>query len=303
MAINYSRQLIYSSDIKKVSKTLKSNFLTTGPKIQDFEKQIKNKVNAKYSIVVNSATSALHISCIALGLKANDYLWTSSNSFVASANCGLYCNAKIDLVDINLETYNIDVDKLEKKLIKAKKKKKLPKILIPIAFAGHSAEMKKIYNLSRKYNFKIIEDASHALGAMYNNYMVGSCKYSDISVFSFHPVKIITTGEGGAITTNNFKLAQKLKALRSHGIEKNLTKKEKLKTPWLFKQNFLGFNYRMTDIQASLGISQIKKLNFFVKKRNKIAKIYNKELSKLPLKLPKIKHGKLFIFSLICSIS
>ena len=288
MAINYSRQLIYSSDIKKVSQTLKSNYLTTGPEIKNFENDISKKVKAKFSIVVNSATSALHISCLALGLKKGDYLWTSSNSFVASANCGLYCNAKIDLIDINLETYNIDLKKLEQKLIIAKKKNKLPKILIPIAFAGQSSEMKKILELSKKYKFKIIEDASHALGAKYNNTMVGSCKYSDMTVFSFHPVKIITTGEGGAITTNNLKLAKKLEALRSHGVEKNLTKKQKLNTPWLFNQNYLGFNYRMTDIQASLGISQLKRLNFFVKKRNQIAKIYYKNLVKLPLVLPKI---------------
>ena len=231
-------------------------------------------------------------------MTKNDYLWTSSNSFVASANCALYCNAKIDLVDINLENYNIDVSILEKKLKKAKKQKRLPKIIIPIAFAGYSSDMKKIYQLSKKYKFKIIEDASHALGGKYKNNMVGSNKYSDLTVFSFHPVKMITTGEGGAITTNNNNLAKKLYALRSHGIEKNLTKKQKKNTPWLFNQNFLGFNYRMTDIQASLGISQIKKLNFFIKKRNQIAKIYDKELKYLPLKLPKIKKNILSSFHL-----
>ena len=289
MAINYSRQSIYNSDIQNVIRTLKSDYLTTGPKILDFEKQIQKKVNVKHAVVVNSATSALHISCLALGLKINDYLWTCSNSFIASANCGLYCNANVDLIDIDLETYNIDINILEKKLIQAQKKNILPKILIPVAFAGQSADMKKIYTLSKKFNFKIIEDASHALGAKYYNYNVGSCRYSDLAVFSFHPVKIITTGEGGAVTTNNSKLAHKLKILRTHGVEKNLTKKENIETPWLFKQNYLGFNYRMTDIQASLGISQIKKLNFFVKKRNKIAKIYNKKLSNLPLRLPIIK--------------
>ena len=289
MVINYSKQLISESDINSVSRTLRSDFLTTGPKIKVFEDLIKKKVKSKYSIVVNSATSALHISCLALGLTKNDYLWTSSNSFVASANCALYCNAKIDLVDINLENYNIDVSILEKKLKKAKKQKRLPKIIIPIAFAGYSSDMKKIYQLSKKYKFKIIEDASHALGGKYKNNMVGSNKYSDLTVFSFHPVKMITTGEGGAITTNNNNLAKKLYALRSHGIEKNLTKKQKKNTPWLFNQNFLGFNYRLTDIQASLGISQMKKLNFFIKKRNQIAKIYDKELKYLPLKLPTIK--------------
>ena len=229
MVINYSKQLISESDINSVSRTLRSDFLTTGPKIKVFEDLIKKKVKSKYSIVVNSATSALHISCLALGLTKNDYLWTSSNSFVASANCALYCNAKIDLVDINLENYNIDVSILEKKLKKAKKQKRLPKIIIPIAFAGYSSDMKKIYQLSKKYKFKIIEDASHALGGKYKNNMVGSNKYSDLTVFSFHPVKMITTGEGGAITTNNNNLAKKLYALRSHGIEKNLTKKQKKK--------------------------------------------------------------------------
>ena len=288
MAINYSRQLIYSSDIKKVSQTLKSNYLTTGPQIKAFENSLKKKTNSKFAVVVNSATSALHISCLALGLKKGDYLWTSSNSFVASANCGLYCGAKIDLIDIDLQTYNIDIQKLEKKLILAKKKNILPKILIPVAFAGQSSDMVKIKKLSKKFKFKIVEDASHALGAKYKNTLVGSCKYSDMAVFSFHPVKMITTGEGGAITTNDLNFSKKLEAFRSHGIEKNLSKKDKFNRPWLFHQNYLGYNYRMTDIQASLGLSQIKKLNFFVKKRNKIAKIYFKALKDLPLDLPKV---------------
>lgn len=288
MAINYSRQLIYSSDIKKVSQTLKSNYLTTGPQIKAFEHSLKKKTNSKFAVVVNSATSALHISCLALGLKKGDYLWTSSNSFVASANCGLYCGAKIDLIDIDLQTYNIDIQKLEKKLILAKKKNILPKILIPVAFAGQSSDMVKIKQLSKKFKFKIVEDASHALGAKYKNTLVGSCKYSDMAVFSFHPVKMITTGEGGAITTNDLNFSKKLEAFRSHGIEKNLSKKDKFNRPWLFHQNYLGYNYRMTDIQASLGLSQIKKLNFFVKRRNKIAKIYFKALKDLPLDLPKV---------------
>ena len=298
MAINYSRQYITDSDIKKVSQTLKSDYLTTGPQIISFENSIKKMVNAKYSAVVNSATSALHISCLALELKKGDYLWTASNSFVASANCGLYCNAKIDLVDIDLETYNIDIDKLEKKLKFAKKKKILPKILVPIAFAGQSSDMKKIWKLSKKYKFKIIEDASHALGAKYNDSMVGSCKYSHMTVFSFHPVKMITTGEGGAVTTNDKQLWKKLLAYRSHGVERNLTSKEKKTKPWLFNQNYLGFNYRMTDIQASLGLSQMKRLNSFVQKRNSIANIYYKSLKDLPLKLPKINDNNYSSFHL-----
>jgi len=288
MVLFYSKQFIDKKDIVSVSKTLKSNFITTGPEIEKFENLIKKKVKSNYATVVNSATSALHLSCLALGLKKNDYLWTTSNTFVSSANCALYCGAKVDLIDINLRTYNIDIDKLEKKLINAAKLNKLPKIIIPVAFAGQSSEMKRIFLLSKKFKFKIIEDASHALGAKYDSRFVGSCQYSDLTVFSFHPIKIITTGEGGAVTTNKKLYSDKIKTLRSHGIEKSLSKKEKSKKPWLFKQNFLGFNYRMTDFQASLGISQIKKLNYFVKKRNSIAKIYDKSLSTLPLKLPKV---------------
>ena len=298
MAINYSRQQITDLDIKKVSQTLKSDYLTTGPQITLFENSIKKKVNSKYSVVVNSATSALHISCLALGLKKGDYLWTASNSFVASANCGLYCNAKIDLVDIELETYNIDINKLEKKLKFAKKKNILPKIIVPIVFAGQSPDMEKIWKLSKKYKFKIVEDASHALGAKYNHIKVGSCKYSHLTVFSFHPVKMITTGEGGAVTTNDKQLWKKLLAYRSHGVERNLTVREKKTKPWLFNQNYLGFNYRMTDIQASLGISQMKRLNSFVQKRNYIAKIYYKSLKNLPLNLPKINKNNYSSFHL-----
>jgi UDP-4-amino-4,6-dideoxy-N-acetyl-beta-L-altrosamine transaminase len=298
MVIRYSRQTIDNSDIQSVSKTLKSDWLTTGPNIGIFENDICKKVSVKYGVAVNSATSALHIACKALGLSSGDNLWTSSNSFIASANCGLYCGAKVDLVDIDLDTQNISITKLKEKLINSKKKD-LPKILIPVAFAGQSCEMKKIYELSKKFNFKIIEDASHALGAKYFNHSVGSCKYSDITVFSFHPVKMITTGEGGIALTNNLKFSNKMKDLRSHGVQQIKKKNfRNSKRPWMFYQNDLGFNYRMTDIQASLGISQLKKLKKFVSKRNRIAKFYNEELKNLPLQLPLIKKNNYSSFHL-----
>jgi len=278
--ISYSKQYIDKKDIESVVKALKSNYLTTGPLVPKFEKKISNKVNSKFAVAVNSATSALHISCLALGLKKGDLIWTSPNSFVASANCGLYCGAKVDFIDINLKDYNIDIDLLKKKLANAKLVRQLPKIVIPVHYAGQSCDMKEIRKLSKKYKFKIIEDASHALGGKYFNDPVGSCKYSDIAVFSFHPVKIITTTEGGAAVTNNAGIYAKLKALRSHGIfrnEENYSEKEKIRSS--FKQKLLGFNYRMTDVQAALGISQMNKLNNFLSKRIKIKKIYDKFLN------------------------
>lgn len=289
MVLKYSRQSLNKIDIQNVVSVLKSDWLTSGPTISKFEQTLCKLVGAKYAVMVNSATSALHLACLALGLKKKDIFWTCSNSFVASANCGLYCGASVDFIDINPLTYNISITHLKKKLSFAKKKNKLPKILIPIAFAGQSSEMKEIKKLSKKYNFRIIEDASHALGAKYFGKMVGSCKYSDIAIFSFHPVKIITTGEGGIATTNNLQLAQQMSALRNHGIFKDNTKKKKnMDRPWMFYQKNLGFNYRISDIHAALGLSQLRRLKSFVKKRNKIARIYNNELKNLPLKLPTI---------------
>tara|TARA_Y100000590_G_scaffold213372_1_gene241788 strand:- start:53519 stop:54679 length:1161 start_codon:yes stop_codon:yes gene_type:complete len=299
MAIRYSRQVIDNSDIKNVVRTLNSDWLTTGPNIEKFEKEICKKVNSNYGVAVNSATSALHIACKAVGLMNKDILWTSSNTFISSANCGLYCGAIVDLVDIDLKTQNISLVKLEEKLILAKKKNNLPKILIPVAFAGQSCDMKEIYKLSKKFNFKIIEDASHALGASYFKDPVGCCKYSDITVFSFHPVKMITTGEGGMAMTKNFQFYKKMRDFRSHGIDqaKREIKKRTIR-PWMFYQTSLGYNYRMTDIQASLGISQLRKLKNFVRKRNKIAKIYNKELKNLPLQLPYVSKNNISSFHL-----
>jgi len=273
--VPYSRQSINKKDIKSVSSVLKSNFLTTGPKIEEFEKKIISTFSPKFSVAVNSATSALHIACMALNLKKNDYLWTSPISFVASSNCGLYCDANIDFVDIDSNTFNISVEKLEKKL-KRTSKKKLPKIIVLVHLSGHPVNLKEVKKLSLKYKFKIIEDASHAAGSFYAGSRIGDCKYSDICIFSFHPVKTITTAEGGAILTNSKKIFKKAFLLRSHGIDKNIKKNT---NPWFYDQKFLGYNYRMNDIQAALGISQLSRLDTFIKKRNEIASIYRKYLN------------------------
>ena len=293
--ISYGRQSINKKDISSVIKVLKSDWLTTGPEVIKFEKKISRIVNAKYTTVVNSATSALHIACLALGIKKNDKVWTTSNTFVSSINSALFCGAKIDLIDINLEDFNIDVKKLHKKLKLAKKNKKLPKVLIVVHFAGHPCDLKEIYKLSKIYKFKIIEDASHALGSIYLGSKIGSCKYSDITVFSFHPVKMITTGEGGSVTCNDKYIDAKVKSYRSHGIV--YSNKEKNR-PWMFYQKYLGFNYRLNDIQASLGISQLKKLKVFIKKRNNIARFYNQKLKNLPLQLPVVHPKRLSTFHL-----
>ena len=309
----YGRQSITSSDIFNVKKVLKSDFLTTGPTIKLFEESLGKYCKSKFAVAVNSATSALHIACLAIGVKKNDIVWTSPISFVASANCALYCGAKIDFVDINIDTFNMSIDSLKKKLIVAKKKDKLPKVVIPVHLAGYTCEMIEIHKLSKKYGFKIIEDASHAIGASYNNKKIGSCHYSDIAVFSFHPVKIITSGEGGVAMTNDKKLSKKMKSLREHGIEKKLNKNN-IQKPWYYQQQDLGFNYRMSDIHASLGLGQLKKINKFVKKRNLIARYYRNKLKSLPIKfqeekkniystyhlfiilVPRVLHLKLFRF-------
>tara|TARA_Y100001970_G_scaffold147495_1_gene181098 strand:+ start:338 stop:1519 length:1182 start_codon:yes stop_codon:yes gene_type:complete len=288
--IPYSRQNITKEDINNVIKVLKSDYLTTGPLVKKFEQNICKFVNSNYSVSVNSATSALHIACKAIGLKPGDYLWTSSNSFVASSNCALYCGAKVDFVDIELSNYNIDIKLLEKKLILAKKNKKLPKIIVPVIFGGHPHDLKKLYELSRKYKFKIVEDASHALGAEYFGKKIGNCKYSHITVFSLHPVKMITTGEGGIATTNNRNYYDRMNLFKSHGItrdKKNFSFYNKEST--YYEQHELGFNYRLTDIQCALGISQLKKISKFINSRIKIKNFYDKKLKKFPLILPKQK--------------
>ena len=273
--IPYGKQNIDQNDINEVINVLSSNYLTQGPLVGEFENNICDKLSPEYAIAVNSATSALHIACMALGINENDIVWTSPNSFVASANCALYCGAKVDFVDIDLKTGLISIDKLKKKLEEAFVLDKIPSLLIPVHLCGSSCDMEAISKLSQKYGFKIIEDASHAIGGKYKGIYVGSCTYSDITVFSFHPVKIITTAEGGVATTNNKDYAEKLYKLRSHGIEKNHEKfylpSDK---PWVYEQQILGYNYRMTDVHAALGISQLKKLDQFVNERNQIIRRY-----------------------------
>ena len=285
--IPYGKQDITQADIDSVVGVLKSKFLTQGPQVPLFEKIVAEYCHSKYGVAVNSATSALHIACLALGLGKGDYLWTSPNTFVASANCGLYCGAKVDFVDINPLTYNLSSEELEKKLIQAKKDNKLPKIVIPVHFAGQSCDMKKIHFLSKKYGFKVIEDASHAIGGKYLDEPIGNCKYSDITVFSFHPVKIITTAEGGMATTNSKELAEKMQLYRSHGTTRN----EKLMTKesegdWYYQQVALGFNYRMTELQAALGVSQVQRLDEFVARRHVLQERYDSLLSGLPIIRP-----------------
>ena len=287
--IPYGRQSISLADKKAVLKVLGSNYLTQGPEVEIFEKKYSSFVGSKYAIAANSATSGLHVACLALGLSKKSLVWTSPNSFVASANCALYCGAMIDFVDIEKNTLNICIDSLKKKLDSAKKNNTLPDLVIPVHFSGLSCNMKALSKLSKSYGFKILEDASHAVGASYDSLKVGSCKYSDAAIFSFHPVKIITTGEGGMVTTNNKKLASKIKNLISHGIVRNkdeIYDQSKINSDWYYEQHFLGFNYRMTDLAAALGINQLKKIKTILKKRNSIAKFYNKKLQNLPLRLP-----------------
>ena len=300
--ISYGKQDINQADIDSVIDVLRSNFLTQGPQVPLFENTVTSYCNAKYAVAVNSATSALHIACLSLGLTEGDWLWTSPNSFVASANCGLYCGAQVDFTDIDPLTYNLSVTELEKKLIQAKQEDKLPKIVIPVHFAGQSCNMKKIFSLSREYGFRIIEDASHAIGGKYLDKLIGDCQYSDITVFSFHPVKIITTAEGGLATTNSKDLAEKMQLYRSHGI----TRDESLMTDradgaWYYQQVDLGFNYRMTELQAALGVSQMNRLNEFITKRHILQERYDSLLGSLPIIKPyqdKDSYSALHLYSI-----
>ena len=285
--IPYGRQNVSEKDIQEVVKVLKSDYLTQGPVSINFEKAIANYTNSNFGVSVSSATAGLHISCLALGLKKDDIVWTSPITFVASANCAVYCGAKVEFVDIDYKTYNMSIKALSEKLEIAKKENKLPKIVIPVHLSGQSCEMKEIFELSKQYGFKIIEDASHGIGGKYLGRPIGNCNYSDITVFSFHPVKIITTGEGGMCTTNDPKLANKLCLYRSHGItrhENEMTKKSD--GPWYYQQIELGFNYRMTDISAALGLSQLDRLDEFISKRHAIALKYDIAFADKPLITP-----------------
>jgi UDP-4-amino-4,6-dideoxy-N-acetyl-beta-L-altrosamine transaminase len=285
--IRYGQQDITQADIDAVIEVLKSVNLTQGPNIPQFEQSVIAHTGVRYAVAVNSATSALHIACLALELGPDDWLWTTPNTFVASANCALYCGAKVDFVDIDPRTYNLCPKKLEAKLIDAAKVGRLPKIVIPVHLCGQPCDMQAIHALGQKYGFKIIEDASHAIGGKYQNEPIGNCRYSDISVFSFHPVKIITTAEGGIALTNSDELATRLGLLRSHGITRDPSlMTHSMDGPWYYQQVALGFNYRMTDMQAALGVSQMTRLIHYVAMRHQIAKRYNTLLADLPLTLP-----------------
>ncbi len=285
--IPYGRQEINQADIDAVITVLKSDFLTQGPVVPAFEKSVADYCGVSHAAAVNSATSALHIACLALGVGKGDIVWTTPITFVASANCALYCGASIDFVDIDSQTYNMSVRCLEEKLILAKEIGKLPKVLIPVHLCGQPCDMASIYALSQKYGFKIIEDASHAIGGKYKGEPIGNCRYSDITIFSFHPVKIITTAEGGMAMTNDAQLAKRMQLLRSHGITRD--ENEMTHTPdgpWYYQQIDLGFNYRMTDLQAALGLSQMQRLDEFLTKRHAIAERYNQLLKDLPVHTP-----------------
>ena len=290
--IYYGKQSIDTADIQSVVDVLNSDFLTQGPVLEQFEKKVAQYCGAKYAVAVTNATSALHIACRAAGLGKGDVLWTSPITFTASANCGRYCGADVDFVDIDAATYNMSPDELEQKLQQAKAKGRLPKVVVPVHLAGQSCDMRRIQELSVEYGFTILEDASHAIGADYLDTKVGSCAYSDMAVFSFHPVKIITTGEGGMVLTNNELLYKKLCLYRSHGI----TRDAALMThgadgPWYYQQIDLGYNYRMTELQAALGFSQMDKLDEFVARRRYLVSRYDKLLQDLPMITPHVLEG------------
>lgn len=285
--IPYGRQNISEEDIQSVVDILRSDYLTQGPVLPLFEQAISTYVHSKYAVAVTSGTAALHVACLALGLGQGDWLWTSPNTFVASANCGLYCGAKIDFVDIDPQTFNMSTSALALKLKQAEKKGMLPKVIIPVHFAGQSCDMKEIARLAKQYGFFVIEDACHAIGGAYQGEPIGCCQYSDIAVFSFHPVKIITTGEGGMAVTNQKLLAEKMVSFRRHGITRDENKMtQESEGGWYYQQIELGFNYRMTELQAALGLNQLKRLDEFVERRHLLQQRYEELLQELPLIRP-----------------
>ena len=285
--IPYGRQDISQADIDAVLEVLRSDFLTQGPRASEFEAKVASHVGARHGLAVNSATSALHIACLALGLGEGDWLWTTPVTFVASANCGLYCGAKVDFVDIDPQTYNLCPNKLAEKLEKARQEDRLPKVLAAVHLCGQPCDMETIHKLSEQYGFRIIEDASHAIGGKYRGEFIGNGRYSDITVFSFHPVKIVTTAEGGMALTNSDELASRMNLLRSHGVtrDQNLMTREP-DGPWYYQQVDLGFNYRMTELQAALGVSQMNRLDAFVARRHELAQRYDRLLADLPVTTP-----------------
>lgn len=285
--IPYGRQIISNSDIRAVESVLRSDFLTQGPVVERFEAAVSGRVGAKHAVAVNSATSALHIACIALDLGPGDLLWTSPITFVASANCGRYCGSDVDFVDIDPETFNICPNALEAKLVNARLSGRLPKIIVAVHMCGQSPDMVRIAELARRFGVRIIEDASHSIGAHYLGAHVGSCAHSDITVFSFHPVKIITTAEGGMALTNNVELALRMERLRSHGITRDVDQMTHAPDgPWYYQQLELGWNYRMTEMQAALGLNQLNHLDAFIARRRELAEAYDAALAALPLRRP-----------------
>lgn len=309
--IPYGRQSVSESDIEAVVDVLRSDFLTQGPAVPRFEQAVAKRVNAKHAIAVNSATSALHIGCMALGLGAGDRLWTVPNTFVASANCARYCGADVDFVDIDPISWNLSIPRLREKLVQAKEQNCLPKVLVPVHFGGQPTEQEVLWDLSDEFGFKILEDASHSIGASRNGEPVGSCRWSHITVFSFHPVKIVTTAEGGIALTNDGELAERMTMLRSHGITRDAARftheREAAGTPhsgseshgaWYYEQQMLGFNYRMTDMQAALGIGQLRRLEEFIERRNGLAQCYDAALQSTPLQLPHVQSDNVSAFHL-----
>jgi len=286
--IPYGRQDINQEDINAVVEVLSSDWLTQGPSVPRFEQAVSEYCGSGFGVAANSATSALHIACMALDLGPGDWLWTSPNTFVASANCAIYCGANVDFVDIDPSTYNLSVECLEKKLKHAAKINRLPKIVIPVHFAGQSCEMEAIHSLGQRYGFRIIEDASHAIGAKYLGELVGSGRYSDITVFSFHPVKIITTAEGGMAMTNDSYLANLMRRYRTHGITgmQEFMQQRPVDEIWNYQQIDIGFNYRMNDLQAALGVSQLERIGSFVERRQAIAQRYDSAFVDLPFISP-----------------
>jgi UDP-4-amino-4,6-dideoxy-N-acetyl-beta-L-altrosamine transaminase len=302
--IPYGHQDVRQADIDAVVDVLRSAFLTQGPAVPYFEEAVASRVRAKHAVAVNSGTSALHIACLALGLGPDDRLWTVPNTFVASANCGRHCGATVDFVDIDPLTWNVSLAKLREKLVWAEQAGQLPRILVSVHFAGQPTEQESIWELAQRYGFKVLEDACHAIGASRNGEPVGSCRWSDITVFSFHPVKIITTAEGGMALTNDPVLAERMLMLRSHGITRDGTRFQndvhngQEPGGWHYEQQVLGFNYRLTDIQAALGASQLERLDDYVTRRNELASRYDRALASLPLQLPTVQMANRSAFHL-----
>jgi UDP-4-amino-4,6-dideoxy-N-acetyl-beta-L-altrosamine transaminase len=285
--IPYGRQEITDADIRAVVEVLESDFLTQGPVVPRFEEAVSSYCGVRYALAANSATSALHMACLALGLGPGDWLWTSPITFVASSNCGLYCGARVDFVDIDPLTYNMCPQALARKLLIAEREGRLPKVVVPVHLCGQPCDIRAIHELSKKYGFKVLEDASHAIGGKYLGKPIGNCEFSDITVFSFHPVKIITTAEGGMALTNCPDLAHKMGLLRSHGITRDPNYMTHVPDgPWYYQQIELGFNYRMTELQGALGLSQMDRLDQYVGNRHAIARRYDELLSPLPVKIP-----------------